>query len=95
MQSPTINAGLCSIATSLWLHFVASPQRVPFSITGYEIHLKRISSIDYPLLATTKHYHVSEPTPGRNEFQASQLSDTAYGPDFAVETVLVFYIISS
>ena len=95
MQSPTINAGLRSIATSLWLHFVASPQRVPFSITGYEIHLKRISSIDYPLLATTKHQSREQPTPGRNEFQASQLSDTAYGPDFAVETVLVFYIISS
>jgi hypothetical protein len=29
MQSPTIIAGLRRIATSLWLHFVASPQRVP------------------------------------------------------------------
>jgi hypothetical protein len=40
MQSPTINAGLRSIATSQWLHFVASPQRVPFSITGFEVQLK-------------------------------------------------------
>jgi hypothetical protein len=29
MQSPTNIAGLRRIATSLWLHFVASPQRVP------------------------------------------------------------------
>jgi hypothetical protein len=28
-QSPAIIVGLCRIATSLWLHFVASPQRVP------------------------------------------------------------------
>ena len=28
-QSPTTIAGLCRFATSLWLHFVASPQRVP------------------------------------------------------------------
>jgi hypothetical protein len=40
MQSPTINAGLRKIATSLWLHFAASPQRVPFLITGFEVHLK-------------------------------------------------------
>jgi hypothetical protein len=40
MQSPTINAGLRSIATLLWLHFVASPQRVPVSITGFNVHLK-------------------------------------------------------
>ena len=33
MQSPTRIAGLCGIATSLWLRFVASPQRVPE--TGY------------------------------------------------------------
>jgi hypothetical protein len=29
MRSPTIIAGLRRIATSLWPHFVASPQRVP------------------------------------------------------------------
>jgi len=29
LRSPTIIAGLRRIATSLWLHFVASPQRVP------------------------------------------------------------------
>jgi hypothetical protein len=28
-QSPAIIVGLCRIATSLWPHFVASPQRVP------------------------------------------------------------------
>jgi hypothetical protein len=28
-QSPTLIAGLRRIATSLWLHFVALPQRVP------------------------------------------------------------------
>ena len=28
-QSPTMIAGLRRIATSLWLHFVASPQRMP------------------------------------------------------------------
>jgi hypothetical protein len=32
-QSPVIIMGLCSIATSLWPHFVASPQRMP--VRGY------------------------------------------------------------
>jgi hypothetical protein len=39
MQSPTIIAGLRRIATSLWLHFVASPQRVPVLVTGVGVDL--------------------------------------------------------
>jgi len=39
MQSPTTIAGLRGIATSLWLHFVASPQRVPAFLTGFGVEL--------------------------------------------------------
>jgi hypothetical protein len=43
-QSPATSAGLCRIATSLWLHFVASPQRVP---VGYRRRGHQVMNIIY------------------------------------------------
>jgi len=40
-------AGLRRIATSLWLHFVASPQRLPALVTGFGVDLSWMSSIEH------------------------------------------------
>jgi hypothetical protein len=47
MQSPTIIAGLRGVATSLWLHFVASPQRVP--VSGYRRRGRTVVNVIYRL----------------------------------------------
>jgi len=47
MQSPTIIAGLRRVATSLWLHFVASPQRVP--VFGYRRRGRTVVNVIYRL----------------------------------------------
>jgi len=43
MQSPTRIAGLHRIATCTWLHFVASPQRVP--ALGYRLRGQTVMSV--------------------------------------------------
>jgi hypothetical protein len=46
-RSPTIIAGLHRVATSLWLHFVASPQRVP--VSGYRRRGRAVVNVIYRL----------------------------------------------
>lgn len=73
-QSPTKFAGLRRLATSLWLHFVASPQRVPALITGVGVDMAPISSISYLPF-------VGRPRCGDNVQLQDRLPNPSYRPE--------------
>ena len=58
MRSPTIIAGLRRIATSLWLRFVASPQRVP--VVGHRRRGRPVVNVIYKVPPTVSYYNIGE-----------------------------------